>query len=276
MARKRGVPVPHGALKRERQLVTTTPTLDIDELTALQLTERDRSRSPPVASATRERDGRDRRATALELLPHSLASRQLATPGAQPSRMRLGSLTTRRRVASVARHRLAGRARALSPTPRDVHPLSGTRALARRIPILSTARARRRPAVRAPLIQPYAAVAHPASPPRAGEPGVVLHAGSVAPRRLPNRTASDRIRAPPKSSRNVQVGRCCLLNWASKRRFADLLAQKNLCLLPAHESESARFPGLLDDGETRTRTGDTTIFSRVLYQLSYLAVAARC
>ena len=30
------------------------------------------------------------------------------------------------------------------------------------------------------------------------------------------------------------------------------------------------------DGETRTRTGDTTIFSRVLYQLSYLAVPARC
>ena len=30
----------------------------------------------------------------------------------------------------------------------------------------------------------------------------------------------------------------------------------------------------LQDGETRTRTGDTTIFSRVLYQLSYLAVAA--
>ena len=28
------------------------------------------------------------------------------------------------------------------------------------------------------------------------------------------------------------------------------------------------------DGETRTRTGDTTIFSRVLYQLSYLAAGA--
>jgi hypothetical protein len=26
-----------------------------------------------------------------------------------------------------------------------------------------------------------------------------------------------------------------------------------------------------DDGEGRNRTGDTTIFSRVLYQLSYLA-----
>jgi integrase len=32
----------------------------------------------------------------------------------------------------------------------------------------------------------------------------------------------------------------------------------------------------IDDGETRTRTGDTTIFSRVLYQLSYLALAGRC
>jgi hypothetical protein len=29
------------------------------------------------------------------------------------------------------------------------------------------------------------------------------------------------------------------------------------------------------DGEGRNRTGDTTIFSRVLYQLSYLAEAAR-
>jgi hypothetical protein len=35
-------------------------------------------------------------------------------------------------------------------------------------------------------------------------------------------------------------------------------------------------PGLLADGETGTRTRDTTIFSRVLYQLSYLALAARC
>ena len=33
--------------------------------------------------------------------------------------------------------------------------------------------------------------------------------------------------------------------------------------------------GIFLDGETRTRTGDTTIFSRVLYQLSYLAVEPR-
>ena len=29
------------------------------------------------------------------------------------------------------------------------------------------------------------------------------------------------------------------------------------------------------DGEARTRTGDTTIFSRVLYQLSYFAEAGK-
>jgi hypothetical protein len=34
--------------------------------------------------------------------------------------------------------------------------------------------------------------------------------------------------------------------------------------------------GLGTDGETRTRTGDTTVFSRVLYQLSYLALLRRC
>jgi hypothetical protein len=37
------------------------------------------------------------------------------------------------------------------------------------------------------------------------------------------------------------------------------------------DAETAYLQGI-PDGETRTRTGDTTIFSRVLYQLSYLAV----
>ena len=36
----------------------------------------------------------------------------------------------------------------------------------------------------------------------------------------------------------------------------------------------SRNGGVERSGETRTRTGDTTIFSRVLYQLSYLAVGA--
>src|SRR3712207_523331 len=35
--------------------------------------------------------------------------------------------------------------------------------------------------------------------------------------------------------------------------------------------KNARRAGVLQNGEGRNRTGDTTIFSRVLYQLSYLA-----
>jgi hypothetical protein len=40
------------------------------------------------------------------------------------------------------------------------------------------------------------------------------------------------------------------------------------------DSKSPQEQELKRDGETRTRTGDTTIFSRVLYQLSYLAARA--
>lgn len=42
-------------------------------------------------------------------------------------------------------------------------------------------------------------------------------------------------------------------------------------LVLAHDLERCPFAGTSSYGETQTRTGDTTIFSRVLYQLSYLA-----
>src|SRR3954453_23498608 len=42
------------------------------------------------------------------------------------------------------------------------------------------------------------------------------------------------------------------------------------CAQPSR-MRKAPLAGPFCDGETRTRTGDTTIFSRVLYQLSYLA-----
>ena len=41
--------------------------------------------------------------------------------------------------------------------------------------------------------------------------------------------------------------------------------------VPHHPSQKPEMCRPFCDGETRTRTGDTTIFSRVLYQLSYLA-----
>jgi hypothetical protein len=160
MACELAIAVPHGAFERECQLVATPPSLDVNKLVARESAERDRSRRSPKAGPTRERNDRDPRPATLELLPYSLATRQLAPPGTQPGRMRLGSLTTRRRVARVAGRRLAGRARALAPAPRNVHPLRRTRALTRRVPIMSAARARRRPAVRTPLTQPCPAVAH--------------------------------------------------------------------------------------------------------------------
>ena len=53
--------------------------------------------------------------------------------------------------------------------------------------------------------------------------------------------------------------------------------RERLVLLDAPKTtpQEMRFCRPFGDGETRTRTGDTTIFSRVLYQLSYLAVAGR-
>ncbi len=44
----------------------------------------------------------------------------------------------------------------------------------------------------------------------------------------------------------------------------------------ARGDEKALITGHFQNGEARNRTGDTTIFSRVLYQLSYLAEAAGC
>ena len=44
----------------------------------------------------------------------------------------------------------------------------------------------------------------------------------------------------------------------------------------AETKASSTSANLLDNGEGRNRTGDTTVFSRVLYQLSYLAKAAQC
>src|ERR1035441_9272265 len=83
------------------QLLTAAPSLDVDELATRQAPEGDRSRPPPIAGATGERNDRDRRAPTLELLPHSPASHQLTTPGTQPGRMRPRCLTTRRRAARV-------------------------------------------------------------------------------------------------------------------------------------------------------------------------------
>src|SRR5450755_2963331 len=86
--------------------------------------------------------------------------------------MRPRSLTTRRRVARIARPRLAGRTRPLPPATRHMQSARRARALAR-IATLLTARAGGGSTVRAPLIQPGAVIAHGRSPaltPRAWSP----------------------------------------------------------------------------------------------------------
>ena len=62
---------------------------------------------------------------------------------------------------------------------------------------------------------------------------------------------------------------------AQDRRFSPVLVPKFGRSRRPPWKQSSRFAGSSASGETRTRTGDTTIFSRVLYQLSYLAVRLR-
>jgi Acyl-CoA dehydrogenase, middle domain len=46
-------------------------------------------------------------------------------------------------------------------------------------------------------------------------------------------------------------------------------------VIDGHKATERETPCKRANGEGRNRTGDTTIFSRVLYQLSYLAAAGR-
>ena len=81
-------------------------------------------------------------------------------------------------------------------------------------------------------------------------------------------TAFDRI---VRSAREQLEGRAepstTLEHWATERKSARFRLSGRL----SERRSTPRFARCSPDGETQTRTGDTTIFSRVLYQLSYLA-----
>ncbi len=61
------------------------------------------------------------------------------------------------------------------------------------------------------------------------------------------------------------------LKLAVRSRFRSHFAARRSTDERARGKKPLQLAGASGDGETRTRTGDTTIFSRVLYQLSYLA-----
>jgi hypothetical protein len=78
----------------------------------------------------------------------------------------------------------------------------------------------------------------------------------------------------PRSSAVARPVRSCA-PWAIGTSFGTLrasVARSHSLGARRTGEKTGRFAGAFGDGETRTRTGDTTIFSRVLYQLSYLAV----
>ena len=86
-------------------------------------------------------------------------------------------------------------------------------------------------------------------------------------------TAFDRLVRHARESSNPDRARKCEgllsghgLGHECQKRFDDAAARA------PPTTEKADLQGVSADGETRIRTGDTTIFSRVLYQLSYLAV----
>jgi len=94
LPRETRVAVPQRPLKRVRQLITTSPPLDINKLIPLQAAERDRRDPPTLAGTTRERNHRDHRTTPLKLTPYGLNADQLAAAGMQPRHMRPGGLST--------------------------------------------------------------------------------------------------------------------------------------------------------------------------------------
>jgi hypothetical protein len=57
--------------------------------------------------------------------------------------------------------------------------------------------------------------------------------------------------------------------------FVRSRAEIRPCPRTVSEAKTSPYAASSVNGETRTRTGDTTIFSRVLYQLSYLAAAPK-
>jgi hypothetical protein len=159
------IAVPHRALKRERQLVATRPSLD-DKLAARESAERDRSRRPPVPGPTRERNDPTARGTGRPAAPCTSGTgapaspAQRATsapdPGASaPNTDLVGSetqapsssadtthpamrggrstdvLSAGRRALSRAPHRIRSPEAAANPDRRGAHPSAPNRRLQR-------------------------------------------------------------------------------------------------------------------------------------------------
>ena len=77
LAGERAEAIPDWRLECVAELVATGPTLDIDQLLAVESTQNDPVDVTTSARATAEWNGCDRRAPSLELLPHRIAAEEL-------------------------------------------------------------------------------------------------------------------------------------------------------------------------------------------------------
>lgn len=150
--------VPHRRLERVRELVPAAPALDVYQFVAVDAAQRDRPDRAADTGTARERHGGQHRPPQFQLGPHVIAQHELVAAHSQTSRVWPGDRAPRRRGANVARMRPTRGARPCSPPPRAMKP--GGRWSRLRERALPTACARRRPALRAPLLQPRGAVAH--------------------------------------------------------------------------------------------------------------------
>ena len=121
VAAEQRVPTPDRSGERLGQLALAAAPAG--KLALVRVLERHRGDAALAAAAPREAHQRSGGLPALELLPHPLLGEQLPPPWVKTRGVRLAGAPAGRRLAQLARLRLAGRARSLPPAARSVqHP----------------------------------------------------------------------------------------------------------------------------------------------------------
>ena len=108
-------------------LVASGPSLDVNQLVAIESTQHDSLPATAAASPAGERDRGNRRAARLELLPDRLVAQELVAAGPKPRLMDGRDLAPGRGAARLTGERLGGRARTIGRTRRSAAGPAGTR-----------------------------------------------------------------------------------------------------------------------------------------------------
>jgi hypothetical protein len=151
--------IPRRRLQGVRELVTRGPALDVDQRIVLDARQGDRLCAAAPTSTSPERHHRDGRAATLEFSPDGLNGKELRAPRSKPRHMRTRRVAARRRDAAFTWLRPARRTAACPPSSGDVQSRRRI-AMVPRPARPSAPGPRRRPTLRAPLVEPLSAIAH--------------------------------------------------------------------------------------------------------------------